>query len=178
MPSGGIGGDMTFYYTEPKAGNIWVFALDGGGPARVSPGTNLTTLEGGLPRVGEPGHTLGGRVLPGYGYEATEGGEPIRTSSPPQPTSAGAAELGAMANPYLEDAEAIAEGESLYRTRCIGCHKASGGSGPNLFRTRMEPQEFIDEVNVGGDGMPAFGELLSREQILRIHALAQSRDQL
>ena len=23
VPSGGIGGDMTFYYTEPKAGNIW-----------------------------------------------------------------------------------------------------------------------------------------------------------
>ena len=29
VPSGGIGGDMTFYYTEPKAGNLWVFALDG-----------------------------------------------------------------------------------------------------------------------------------------------------
>ena len=59
---------MTFYYTEPKAGNIWVFALGGGGPARISPGTNLTVLEGSLPRVGEPGHTLGGRVLPGYGH--------------------------------------------------------------------------------------------------------------
>ena len=79
---------MTFYYTEPKAGNLRVFALDGGGPARVAPGTNLTTLEGGLPRVGEPGHTLGGRVLPGYGFTPTEGGEPISGASPPQPTGA------------------------------------------------------------------------------------------
>jgi mono/diheme cytochrome c family protein len=87
VPSGGIGGDMTFYYTEPKAGNIWVFALDGGGPARVAPGSNLVTLKGALPRVGEPGHTLGGRVLPGYGFTATEGGEPIPGAGPPQPTS-------------------------------------------------------------------------------------------
>ena len=74
VPSGGIGGDMTFYYTEPKAGNLWVFALDGARPVREQAGTNLVTLPGGLPRVGEPGATLGGRVLPGYGFPATEGG--------------------------------------------------------------------------------------------------------
>lgn len=78
VPSGGIGGDMTFYYTEPKAGNIWVFALDGGGPARVPSGSNLITIPGSLPKVGEPGHTLGGRVLPGYGFEPKEGSEPIK----------------------------------------------------------------------------------------------------
>ena len=39
--------DVLLHGTE--GGNIWVFALDGGGPARVSPGTNLTFLEGGLP---------------------------------------------------------------------------------------------------------------------------------
>jgi glucose dehydrogenase len=72
VPSGGVGGDMSFYYTEPKAGNIWVFALDGGGPARVPQGQNLTVIEGALPRVGEPGHTLGGRVMPGLGYETEE----------------------------------------------------------------------------------------------------------
>ena len=51
---------MTFCYTEPQAGNIWVFSLDGSKPTPVALGTNLITIEGGLPRVGERGHTLGG----------------------------------------------------------------------------------------------------------------------
>jgi alcohol dehydrogenase (cytochrome c) len=72
VPSGGVGGDMTFYYTEPKAGNLWVFALDGTGTARVA-GDSLVTIPGALPKVGEPGATLGGRVLPGYGFPAKEG---------------------------------------------------------------------------------------------------------
>lgn len=72
IPSGGIGGDMSFYYTEPKAGNLWVFALDGGGAPRVQRGHNLTVLEGSLPQVGEAGHTLGGRVMEGYGFEPRE----------------------------------------------------------------------------------------------------------
>ncbi len=78
VPSGGIGGDMIFYYTEPKAGNIWAFALDGGGPARVPAGSNLVTIPGALPKVGEPGATLGGRVIPGYGFEPKPEREPIK----------------------------------------------------------------------------------------------------
>jgi alcohol dehydrogenase (cytochrome c) len=87
VPSGGVGGDMSFYYTEPKAGNIWVFALDGGGPARVPQGQNLTVIEGALPRVGEPGHTLGGRVMPGLGYETEE-----MPDEPPQEEDSGETE--------------------------------------------------------------------------------------
>jgi alcohol dehydrogenase (cytochrome c) len=176
VPSGGVGGDMSFYYTEPKAGNLFVFALDGGGPARVPSGTNLTTLKGSLPRVGEPGHTLGGRVLPGYGFEATEGGEPIAGASPPQPTSSS---LG-QGNPVLGNAEAIERGERSYRARCVGCHKSSGGSGPNLFRTTMDPSRFFEAVTAGTEGttMPAFGSLLNPEQIWEIHAFVVSRDRL
>jgi hypothetical protein len=61
VPSVGIGGDMIFYYKEPKAGNLWVFALDGG-PKREMSEPNLVTRVGSLPSVGEPGSTLGGRV--------------------------------------------------------------------------------------------------------------------
>ena len=174
VPSGGIGGDMTFYYTEPKAGNIWVFALDGGGPARVSSGTNLTFLEGGLPKVGEPGHTLGGRVLPGYGFPPTEGGEPVRAAAVPQ-----AAEVE-LTNPYLDRNAAIGQGERLYRTRCVGCHKSQGGSGPNVFRIKLSPGQFFDTVANGrkGTAMPAFGRLLSRDEIWQIHVLLVSRDGL
>ena len=180
VPSGGIGGDMTFYYTEPKAGNIWVFALDGGGPARVAPGTNLVTLRGGLPRVGEPGHTLGGRVLPGYGFPPTEGGEPIEGAGPPQPTAAGGADAdtaeGALQNPFHGNAEAVEEAEALYRANCIGCHKSSGGSGPNIFGTGLSTQRFLEQVMSGGNGMPAFGTVLERDQILKLQALAASRE--
>ena len=152
-----------------------MFALDGGGPAQVAPGTNLTTLEGGLPYVGEPGHTLGGRVLAGYGFEPTEGGEPIQTSGPPQPWSAeaaAAADLGGS----LESPEDLQRVTSVLRARCIGCHKVGGGSGPNLFRTRLAPGEFVARVLQGGNGMPTFQDVLSDRDILEIHALVASRD--
>ncbi len=195
VPSGGIGGDITFYYTEPKAGNLWVFALDGGGPARVPEGTNLTTLKGALPRVGEPGHTLGGRVLPGYGFPPTEGGEPIPGEGPPlQPTAASSASQAAntaspaqaaggaapAGNPLLGQAAAIASGEEAYRARCVGCHKSSGGSGPNVFRSPLPAERFRDTVIQGrpGTAMPAFGTLLTNEQIWQIHAFVMSRDHL
>ena len=62
------------------------------GPARVPTGTetNLTTRMGAPPKVGEPGSTLGGRVLPGYGFPATDGTSPIQGEAPPQPTAASA----------------------------------------------------------------------------------------
>jgi outer membrane protein assembly factor BamB len=77
VPSGGIGGDMGFYYTEPKAGNLWVFALDGG-PKTKPEASSLITIRGALPNVGEPGATLGGRVLPGYGFPEMPERDPIK----------------------------------------------------------------------------------------------------
>jgi mono/diheme cytochrome c family protein len=82
------------------------------------------------------------------------------------------------ANVYLSDAAALAEGEALYRGRCVGCHKAGGGSGPNLFRTALTPRKFVDEVVNGRNGMPAFRGLLDEQQILKVHAFVASRDQL
>jgi len=174
VPSGGIGGDMSFYYKEPKAGNLWVFALDGGGPAPVPTGTNLTTLEGGLPKVGEPGHTLGGRVLPGYGFPATEGSEPLKGLTPPQPTSA------TSSGPADVDPDAVARGERLYRARCVGCHQSGGASGPNLFRTTLARDRFEQGVANGVEGtlMPSFASILSTEQIWEIYAFVLSRDRL
>jgi alcohol dehydrogenase (cytochrome c) len=170
VPSGGIGGDMTFYYAEPKAGNLWVFALDGGGSRRVSPSTNLTTLEGALPRVGEPGHTLGGRVLPGYGFAASEGTEPIQAAGPPQPTSASESTSSVSA-------EAIARGERTYRAQCVGCHQVGGASGPNLFRTELERLRFLDVVARGAEGMPSFSDLTVAE-IWELYDFVRSRDRL
>jgi alcohol dehydrogenase (cytochrome c) len=174
VPSGGIGGDMTFYYKEPKAGNLWVFALDGGLPVGALAGTNLTTRVGGLPRVGEPGSTLGGRVLPGYGFPPTEGREPVKGEAPPQPTSA----TQTLASPELE--EAIVRGEQIYRARCFGCHQIGSGSGTNLFRTTLGPSRFKEAVAKGREGttMPSFGALLSVDEIWAIFDFVLSRDRL
>ena len=167
VPSGGIGGDMTFYYTEPKAGNLWVFALDGAA-ARVQEGTNLTALPGGLPRVGEPGHTLGGRVLPGYGFEPTEGSDPLTAASgSPGSGAADAAVAGATAG----DPAALAAGERIYRARCVGCHRTGGGAGASIFRTGLDAAR-------GGTNMPAFGELLSSDEIRQVYVFLMSRDAL
>jgi mono/diheme cytochrome c family protein len=176
VPSGGIGGDMTFYYKEPKAGNLWVFALDGGGPARVPTGTetNLNTRLGALPKVGEPGSTLGGRVLPGYGFPATDGTSPIQGEAPPQPTAA-----SASATPPATPG-AIGTGERLYRGRCVGCHQTGGASGPNIFRTALSEAAFAAVVAKGRPGtlMPAFESLLTPEEIRAIDAFVRSRDRL
>ena len=174
VPSGGIGGDMTFYYKEPKAGNLWVFALDGGASKMAPTPTNLITREGGLPKVGEPGSTLGGRVLPGYGFSATEGTEPIKGEAPPQPTSA----TSGSTTGGTEDA--LVKGEQTYRARCFGCHQAGGGSGPVLFRTTLGPSRFKEAVVKGREGttMPSFGSLLSTDDIWAIYDFVLSRDRL
>jgi mono/diheme cytochrome c family protein len=184
VPSGGIGGDMIFYYKEPKAGNLWVFALDGG-PKHEMPGHNLVTRVGGLPEVGQPGQTLGGRVLPGYGFPATEGGKPIEGEPPPQPTStSGAPAAGGGGaeerNPLAGNAGAIAQGGELYRARCFGCHMAAGGSGPRIFRSALQPRRYFEIVEKGVRGtlMPAFQGLLKPEQIWQIHAFTSAYDRL
>ena len=70
----------------------------------------------------------------------------------------------------------MGEAEALYRANCIGCHKSSGGSGPNLFGTGLSTQRFLEQVMGGGNGMPAFGTVLERDQILKLQALTASRD--
>lgn len=186
VPSGGIGGDMIFYYKEPKAGNLWVFALDGG-PKKEQPDTNLVTRVGALPQVGQPGQTLGGRVLAGYGFPATEGGKPIEGEAPPQPTSAttpsasgGATPPPDEKNPLEGNAAAIAKGNELYRTRCFGCHMASGGSGPKIFRSRLAPKRYYEIVEKGVEGtlMPGFKALLKPDEIWAIQAFTAAHDRL
>jgi cytochrome c5 len=172
VPSGGISGDMTFYYKEPKGGALWVFALEGGPAVGESAATNLVTREGSLPKVGEPGSTLGGRVLPGYGFPAGEGREPVKGEAPPQPTSASSEPAAGV--------DMVAQGEQLYRARCFGCHLGSGGSGPTLFRTTLTPSRFKEAVAKGKQGttMPAFGGLLSTEEIWAVYEFLLARDRL
>jgi len=77
FPSG-MAGDLTFYYTNPKAGNLIAFAIDGGAIPPLPNDDNLDYVPGGLPTVGEPGMFLGGRVIKGYGYPAMDERAPIK----------------------------------------------------------------------------------------------------
>lgn len=85
-----------------------------------------------------------------------------------------------LGNPYLEQKEAIEEGEQLYRSRCVGCHMRQGGRGPNIFKTRLTDKQFLETVTKGrkGTNMPAFGKLLSPDEIWKVHAFVMSRDRL
>jgi mono/diheme cytochrome c family protein len=179
VPSGGIGGDMTFYYKEPKAGNLWVFALDGDVARTDNAGADLTTREGALPRVGEPGSTLGGRVLAGYGFPPKEGGEPVKGEPSLQPTAATQPPAAAPAA-GIGTEDSIALGERIYRARCSGCHQPSGGTGKELFRTTLPPSRFKETVMKGREGttMPAFGGLLSTDEIWAVFDFLLARDRL
>jgi len=85
-----------------------------------------------------------------------------------------------LKNPYLGKKEAIEEGEKIYRGRCVGCHKSRGGSGPNLFKTKLTDKQFLETVTNGrkGTNMPAWSNLLSTDDIWKVHAFVMSRDQL
>ena len=109
--------------------------------------------------------------------ESTEDGEPVAGLSPPQPISTSKMQE----SPFLRNAEVIKRGEQVYRARCVGCHLAGGGTGPNLFGTTQDPSQFFEAVAAGtdeGTTMPAFDSLLTPEQIWEVYAFVVSRDGL
>jgi mono/diheme cytochrome c family protein len=91
-------------------------------------------------------------------------------------------EGAALTNPFLGQEAAIQEGERIYRRTCIGCHRSIRGHGPSLFgiRKRMSDERFLETVTHGrkGTNMPAWGNLLSQDQIWAVHAFVNSRDRL
>ena len=48
----GLGGDPSFYYSAPKGGMLWVFALDGGQAIEAKESSQVP-IEGALPMLGE-----------------------------------------------------------------------------------------------------------------------------
>jgi mono/diheme cytochrome c family protein len=97
-----------------------------------------------------------------------------------QPTKGGDAGDGeALTNPLLGDAEAIEEGEKIFRRRCVGCHW-SPKRGPDLFKTEISDEKFLMTVINGRTGgrapMPAFGYVLSPDDVWKVHAFVTARD--
>jgi len=87
---------------------------------------------------------------------------------------------GAAAPDAAESLAQLAEaGGDIYRSRCILCHGKAGGRGPNLFGTKLSKEQFVGIAINGRKGtqMPAFGYVLSPDDLAKVHAFVTSRDQ-
>jgi cytochrome c oxidase cbb3-type subunit III len=78
-------------------------------------------------------------------------------------------------NPYEDDGRALHEGTRLYQWfNCGGCHfEGGGGIGPPLMDTDWiygeRPFQIFDSIASGRpNGMPAYGDKLTEEQIWQI----------
>jgi mono/diheme cytochrome c family protein len=103
-------------------------------------------------------------------------------------TFVAAALFGAVAGTaWAEDSSAAPAGAApspaemggdIYGTRCILCHGRSGGRGPNLFHTKLSEDQFVYTAINGRKGtqMPAFGTVLSPDDIAAVYAFVESRD--
>ena len=83
----------------------------------------------------------------------------------------------ALTNPVLGQPQAIEQGDTLYRSHCIGCHGRAGGRGPNLFETKLSDARFMETVINGRKGtqMPAWGLRLSPDDVWAVEAYVKSR---
>jgi mono/diheme cytochrome c family protein len=82
----------------------------------------------------------------------------------------------AVTNPLLGEPEAIKEGRTTYRGRCYICHLEKGGRGPNLFASSLSDEQFLEIAINGRRTMPAFGTLMSPDEVWAVHAYVKSTD--
>ena len=162
----GLGGDPSFYFSAPKGGMLWVFAVDGKladtMPATPFPSSSRCRPCRSLPRPN--------RLRPPHGPAAAATDRDAAAGAP-RP----AAE--ALTNPLLGDAGPSPPGRA-YRTRCYICHLNQGGRGPNLFATTLTDEQFLIRVINGRKGapMPAFGLQMSPDEVWEVNAYVRSTD--
>ncbi len=76
--------------------------------------------------------------------------------------------------------EQVAAGAALYASSgCAHCHGANtqGGIGPSLAGVgrRLKPEELQKQVHDGGGAMPAFGDVLTGDQIDQLVAWLRTK---
>ncbi len=74
------------------------------------------------------------------------------------------------------------KGKALFRQSCWSCHtlKAAGAEGtigPNLDELKPGLEAAVEQVTNGGNGMPAFGDQLSQEDIQAVAAFVVASTQ-
>jgi mono/diheme cytochrome c family protein len=79
-------------------------------------------------------------------------------------------------NPYTGKAEAIAEGQALYKElNCYGCHgmRGGGGMGPNLTDETSDAN-LLSQIRDGRGQMPAFKDAVDDDQVWKLIAFVRS----
>jgi cytochrome c oxidase cbb3-type subunit 3 len=85
-------------------------------------------------------------------------------------------------NPYLGKAEAITEGQALYKKfNCYACHGMAGGGGmgPNLTDETWQTGDgsdlnLLSQIRDGKGTMPAFKTMLTDDQAWKMIAFIRS----
>lgn len=79
-------------------------------------------------------------------------------------------------NPFSGDAEAIAEGQRLYRSTCYICHADTGSRGPNLRKSKLRGQAFLKVVINGRKNtqMPAWKGKLTEAEMWKIYSFLEA----
>jgi mono/diheme cytochrome c family protein len=85
-------------------------------------------------------------------------------------------------NPYTGNADAIAEGQVLYKKfNCYACHGQAGGGGmgPNLTDETWQTGDGSDaslqvQIKEGKGAMPPFKSLLNDDQVWKLIAFVRS----
>lgn len=84
---------------------------------------------------------------------------------------------------FIAGGEALSMGKSIYSSRCAGCHgkQGQGSVGPNLADNFWltgdgSPAEIYKLIDKGvpSKGMPAWGAMLSKDELMGITYLIQS----
>jgi len=86
-----------------------------------------------------------------------------------------------VANPFIKNAPAIADGQRLYtQMNCVGCHfHGGGGIGPPLMDDQWiygsDPENIFSTIVEGRpNGMPTYRARLTDDQVWKIVAYVQS----
>lgn len=79
-------------------------------------------------------------------------------------------------NPYSGNAEAIAEGQRVYRSTCYICHADTGSRGPNLRKSKLKGQAFLKIVINGRKGtqMPAWKGKLTEDEMWKVYSYLEA----
>jgi len=88
---------------------------------------------------------------------------------------------GSSASPATASQDEFATARGIFKKDCAGCHGEDGTGGPVKLEDgttlkvpslreghalKHKDEEFVKQITDGGDGMPKFGDKLSREQVI------------
>ena len=105
----------------------------------------------------------------------------VGCSNPDSGTTNQGRPAGSSASPANSLTDEFAATRAIFVKDCVSCHGTDGNGGPvklddgstlrvpsmrDARALKHKDEEFVKQITDGGDGMPKFGDKLSREQII------------